>query len=63
MAITVDSNITTTIHKKSVLTCSKLKQEVDWGEWLAAEKVQLDSMEELNMYDVPIYAPKGAKIL
>eukprot|EP00957_Ditylum_brightwellii_P151073 11504037-Ditylum_brightwellii.AAC.1 len=63
MPIAVDSNITNTIHKKSILTHSKLKREVDWGEWLAAEKVQLDSMEELNMYDAPTYAPKGTKIL
>eukprot|EP00957_Ditylum_brightwellii_P157327 11974410-Ditylum_brightwellii.AAC.1 len=63
MAMPVDSNITNTIHKNSMRTHSKLKQEVDWGEWLAAEKIQLNSMEELNMYDVPTYAPKGAKIL
>eukprot|EP00957_Ditylum_brightwellii_P026294 1988784-Ditylum_brightwellii.AAC.1 len=63
IAVAVKSNITNTLHKKSILTCSKLKQEVDWGEWLAAEKVQLDNMEELNMYDTPTYAPKGAKIL
>eukprot|EP00957_Ditylum_brightwellii_P171812 13079439-Ditylum_brightwellii.AAC.1 len=63
MSIAVDSNITNTIHKKSILTCSKLKQEVDWGEWLTAEKVQLDSMEDLNMYDVTTYGTKGIKIL
>eukprot|EP00957_Ditylum_brightwellii_P207384 15352759-Ditylum_brightwellii.AAC.1 len=63
MAIFVDFNMTNTIHKKSFLTCSKLKQEVDWGEWLATEKVQLDSMKELNMYDAPLYSSKGAKIL
>eukprot|EP00957_Ditylum_brightwellii_P003173 241711-Ditylum_brightwellii.AAC.1 len=63
MAIAVDSNITNILHKKPILTCSKLKQEVDLGEWLAAEKVQLDSTEELNMYDAPTYAPKGTKML
>eukprot|EP00957_Ditylum_brightwellii_P001286 100864-Ditylum_brightwellii.AAC.1 len=52
-----------TICKKSTLTYKKLKNEVDWSEWLAAKKVQLDSMEDLNMYGEPTYIPKGAKIL
>eukprot|EP00957_Ditylum_brightwellii_P175135 13334245-Ditylum_brightwellii.AAC.1 len=48
IVMAINSKISPTLHKKSMLTCSKLKQEVDWGEWLAAEKVQLNSMEDLN---------------
>eukprot|EP00957_Ditylum_brightwellii_P028455 2148554-Ditylum_brightwellii.AAC.1 len=44
-------------------TQSKLKNEVDRGEWVAAEKAHLDSMEELHVYRKPIYAPKGANML
>eukprot|EP00957_Ditylum_brightwellii_P098498 7503607-Ditylum_brightwellii.AAC.1 len=63
IVMAMNSKISPTLHKKSILTHSKLKQEVDRGDCLAAKKVQLDSMEELNMYDTPAYAPKGAKIL
>eukprot|EP00957_Ditylum_brightwellii_P020438 1540842-Ditylum_brightwellii.AAC.1 len=59
----VNSTISPTLNKKSILTHSKLKQEADCGEWLASEKIQLDSMENLNMYDTLTYAPKGMKIL
>eukprot|EP00957_Ditylum_brightwellii_P086905 6614351-Ditylum_brightwellii.AAC.1 len=61
--IAVNSTTPPTLSKKSILTCSKLIQEGDWGEWLAAEKVQLDSMEYLNMYDTPTYAIEGLMIL
>eukprot|EP00957_Ditylum_brightwellii_P202832 15331988-Ditylum_brightwellii.AAC.1 len=48
IVMAVNSKFSPTLPKKSILTHSKLKQEVDWGKWLAAEKIQLNSMEELN---------------
>eukprot|EP00957_Ditylum_brightwellii_P208421 15357356-Ditylum_brightwellii.AAC.1 len=63
IVMVLNSSITAAIGQKSILAQSKPKKEVDWGEWLAEEKVQLDSMEDLEMYGKPTYAPKGAKIL
>eukprot|EP00957_Ditylum_brightwellii_P200868 15311505-Ditylum_brightwellii.AAC.1 len=57
----VNSATHPTLGKKSIDTCFKLEQEVDWGKWLEAEKVQLDGMYDLYMYDAPTYAQKILK--
>eukprot|EP00957_Ditylum_brightwellii_P099281 7562498-Ditylum_brightwellii.AAC.1 len=59
--MTINSCKASTIGQKAILTRSKLKKKVDWGEWLASKKTQLDNMEDLEMYGEPTYAPKGAK--
>eukprot|EP00957_Ditylum_brightwellii_P118102 9006948-Ditylum_brightwellii.AAC.1 len=61
--MTIKSSKASTIGQKEILTRSKLKKEVDWGEWLAVKKTQLDSMEDLEIYREPTYALKGTKIL
>eukprot|EP00957_Ditylum_brightwellii_P012214 922734-Ditylum_brightwellii.AAC.1 len=59
----VNSATAPALNKKSILTQTTLNREVDWGKWLAAKKVQLDSMDNLNVYGDPNYAPKGKPIL
>eukprot|EP00957_Ditylum_brightwellii_P054283 4112197-Ditylum_brightwellii.AAC.1 len=63
IGMAINSSKTTTIGQKAILTQSKLKKEANLGEWLTAEKTHLDSMEDLQMYGEPTYAPKGAKVL
>eukprot|EP00957_Ditylum_brightwellii_P114847 8757324-Ditylum_brightwellii.AAC.1 len=49
IVMVVNSILSPILNNKSTLSHSKLKQEVDWGELLAVEMVQLNSMEDLNM--------------
>eukprot|EP00957_Ditylum_brightwellii_P208865 15359314-Ditylum_brightwellii.AAC.1 len=51
------------IGQESHATRSKLKKEVDWDEWLAAKKTQLDNMHKFQMYGNPIRPPNKATIL
>eukprot|EP00957_Ditylum_brightwellii_P087530 6663386-Ditylum_brightwellii.AAC.1 len=50
----INSSKATTIGQKAILTLSKLKKEINWGEWLAAEKTQLDRMEDLQIWNYTI---------
>ena len=54
----LDNSVQVNKLKKSNLTRSKLRQQDDWNEWIASEKLQLDLYEQQNMFSAPTSLPE-----
>ena len=62
---TVQAQIATlqSSKKKAKLTRKILKKQIDWFEWEAAERKQLQQYEAQGMFSSPISIPEGANCL